>query len=190
MLRRHTLTLLISTVFAAAHAPDVRAVEPPAYEVYAVRYATMPGFPVAALVQGAERRRKLDIAMAIWVLKGPGGRTVLVDAGFYRPQFLRKNVAGYTRPDRALERLGIRPEQVTDVVVTHMHWDHVNGVDLFPKARVWIQKDEFAYYTGAAWQPGGHPGGIDPDDVLALVKLNTQGAFVSSMATPRRSSRE
>ena len=109
------------------------------------------------------------------MLKGPDGRTVLVDAGFYRPQFLRKNVAGYTRPDRALERLGIRPEQVTDIVVTHMHWDHVDGVDLFPKARVWIQKDEFAYYTGAAWQPGGNPGGVDPDDVLALVKLNTQG---------------
>jgi glyoxylase-like metal-dependent hydrolase (beta-lactamase superfamily II) len=175
MLRRHVLFPLISIVFAAAHTPDVRAVEPPAYEVYAVRYATMPGFPVAALVQGAERGRKLDIAMAIWVLKGPGGRTVLVDAGFYRPQFLRKNIAGYTRPDGALERLGIRPEQVTDIVVTHMHWDHVDGVDLFPKARVWIQKDEFAYYTGAAWQPGGNPGGVDPDDVLALVKLNTQG---------------
>jgi glyoxylase-like metal-dependent hydrolase (beta-lactamase superfamily II) len=175
MLRRLVLFLLISIVFAAAQTPDAGAVEPPAYEVYAVRYATMPGFPVAALVQGAERGRKLDIAMAIWILKGPSGRTVLVDAGFYRPQFLRKNIAGYTRPDRALERLGIRPEQVTDIVVTHMHWDHVDGVDLFPKARVWIQKDEFAYYTGAAWQPGGNPGGVDPDDVLALVKLNTQG---------------
>ena len=28
-----------------------------------------------------------------------------------------------------------------------MHWDHADGVDLFPKARVWIQKDEFTYYT-------------------------------------------
>jgi glyoxylase-like metal-dependent hydrolase (beta-lactamase superfamily II) len=176
MLRRDVSILLLSMIPAAAWTAEARPAEPPAYEVYAVRYATLPDFPVAALVQGAERGRKLDIAMTIWVLKGPDGRTALVDAGYYRPQFLKQwRAVDYIRPDRALERLGIRPEQVTDVIVTHMHWDHADGVDLFPKARVWIQKDEFAYYTGAAWQPGGQPGGVDPDDVLALVKLNTQG---------------
>jgi glyoxylase-like metal-dependent hydrolase (beta-lactamase superfamily II) len=175
MVHRGASTLFLSMILAAAWTAETRAAEPPAYEVYAVRYATLPDFPVAALVQGAERGRKLDIAMMIWVLKGPGERIVLVDAGFYRPQFLKRwKASGYIRPDSALEGLGIRPEQVTDLVVTHMHWDHADGVDLFPKARVWIQKDEFAYYTGAAWQPGGNPGGVDPDDVLALVKLNTQ----------------
>ena len=61
--------------------------------------------------------------MTIWVLKDPNGRTVLVDAGFYRPRFLTKgnSVADYIRPDKALERLGIKPEDVTDVVVTHSH---------------------------------------------------------------------
>jgi glyoxylase-like metal-dependent hydrolase (beta-lactamase superfamily II) len=175
MSRCHALLFLISAGVIGLHSTESGAAEPPTYEVYAVRYATMPGFPVAALVQGAERGRKLDIAMTIWVLKGPDGRIALVDAGFYRPQFLTEGVTDYTRPDKALERLGIRPEQVSDVVITHMHWDHVDGVDLFPKARVWIQKDEFAYYTGAAWQPGGKRGGVYPDDVLALVKLNTQG---------------
>ena len=53
--------------------------------------------------------------------------------------------------------------------------DHADGVDLFPKATVWIQKDEYAYYTGAAWQPGGKHGGIDPDDMAALLRINTQG---------------
>jgi hypothetical protein len=42
-------------------------------------YARLLDFPVPALVQGAEPGRKLDIAMTVWVLKGPGGRTVLVD---------------------------------------------------------------------------------------------------------------
>ena len=40
-----------------------------------------------------------------------------------------------------------------------MHWDHADGVDLFPKARVWIQKDEFNYYTREAKPPGGNDGG-------------------------------
>jgi glyoxylase-like metal-dependent hydrolase (beta-lactamase superfamily II) len=175
MPRRLILFLIIPLGAGGLFGDGSRAAELPAYEVYAVRYATMPGFPMAALVAGADRSRRLDIAMTVWVLKGPDGRTVLVDTGFYRPQLLKKNVADFTRPDRAIERLGIKPEDVTDIVVTHMHWDHVDGVDLFPKARVWIQKDEYAYYTGAAWQPGGKAGGIEPDDVLMLVKLNIAG---------------
>ncbi|HWN99507.1 MAG TPA: hypothetical protein VNS63_09585 [Blastocatellia bacterium] len=58
---------------------------------------------------------------------------------------------------------------------THMHWDHADGMDLFPKARVWIQQEEYNYYTSEAWQSGGSHGGIDPEDVLALVKANTEG---------------
>jgi glyoxylase-like metal-dependent hydrolase (beta-lactamase superfamily II) len=175
MPRSLTLLLLSMAGFFAVNALNAQAGDAPAFEAYAVRYATMRDFPVSALVAGAEPGRKLDIAMTFWVLKGPGNRTVLVDAGFYRPQFLEKAVSDYTRPDKALGPLGIAPEQVTDVVITHMHWDHADGSDLFPKARIWIQKDEFAYYTGAAWQPGGNGAGVYADDILALVKLNIEG---------------
>ena len=76
---------------------------------------------------------------------------------------------------RRSERLGIKPEEVTDVVVTHMHWDHADGVDLFPKARVWIQKDEFTYYTRGAKQPVGKDEDIELNHASALVKLNAEG---------------
>ncbi len=152
-----------------------QAAETPVYEVYAVRYAKLVGFRVANLVQGADPGRKLDIAMTVWVLKGPDGRTVLVDAGFYRPPFVGPNVAEYIRPDRALEPLGITPEQISDIVVTHMHWDHVDGVDLFPKARVWIQKDEYEHYTREARQPGGDHKEQVPGYLRAMMKLNDEG---------------
>jgi glyoxylase-like metal-dependent hydrolase (beta-lactamase superfamily II) len=174
MPRRLVLLLLMAGV-GGLRGAEVRAGDPPVYEVYAVRYARLLDFPVDALVEGADPGRKLDLAMTVWVLKGPDGRTILVDAGFYRPPFVdRKQVADYTRPDKALGRLGIKPEDVTDVIVTHMHWDHVDGVDLFPKARTWIQKDEFDYYTKAR-KPGGDLVGPQPDYVTALVKLNTLG---------------
>jgi glyoxylase-like metal-dependent hydrolase (beta-lactamase superfamily II) len=70
---------------------------------------------------------------------------------------------------------GVQPEEITDIVVSHSHWDHLGGIDLFPKAAVWIQKEEFRYYTGDAWQQGGSHGGIDPEDVHQLVELNTEG---------------
>jgi glyoxylase-like metal-dependent hydrolase (beta-lactamase superfamily II) len=176
MPHQYTLVLLLAAGAGCLRGLEAMAEEPPAYEVYAVRYATLADFPVRALVEGADPGRKLDIAMTLWVLSG-GGRTVLVDAGFYRPQLFRERngVADYTRPDKALGRLGIRAEEVTDVVVTHMHWDHADGVDLFPKARAWIQRDEYTYYTRGAKLPGGKDGDTELDYVSALMKLNTLG---------------
>jgi glyoxylase-like metal-dependent hydrolase (beta-lactamase superfamily II) len=177
MPHRRFLALIVMTGVSGLYGLDARADEPPPYEVYAVRYGTCPGCPVSFLVQGAEPQRKVDLAMTFWVLKGPDGRTVLVDAGFYRPQFFEefKGIADYTRPDRAVGRLGIKPEEVTDVIVTHMHSDHVDGVDLFPKATVWIQKDEFNHYTREVKPPSGKGAPTELDDVSALVKLNTEG---------------
>ncbi|HEV3162887.1 MAG TPA: N-acyl homoserine lactonase family protein [Isosphaeraceae bacterium] len=176
MPRRHALLLIIMAGIGGLFRAEAQAAGPPLYEVYAVRYAKLLDFDVANLVQGADPARRLDIAMTIWVLKGTAGRTVLVDTGFYRAPFINGDrVADYTRPDKALARLGIMPEDVTDVIITHMHWDHADGVDLFPKAQVWIQKDEFNYYTDKDRQPGVNHEDPHPDFVLSLMKLNTLG---------------
>ena len=124
---------------------------------------------------GAPKDEKTDIAMVVWLIRG-GGRNILFDSGFHREVWLKSfPTADYLRPDEAVKLAGVKPEEVTDIVVSHAHWDHMGGIDLFPKATVWIQKQEFAYYTGEAWQPGGKHGGIDPDDVKVLVQLNTEG---------------
>lgn len=147
----------------------------PRYEVYAIRYAVLPDFPVAGLIKGADPARKLNIAMIIWLVKG-NGRNILVDSGFYRNQFFKAwKVKDFVKPSDAVAELGLKPEDITDVIITHMHWDHADGMDLFPRARVWIQKEEYSYYTGQAWQQKNTHGGIDQDDVLAAVKLNLEG---------------
>lgn len=184
------LLFLLMGVASAAHGQSK-----PEYEIYALRYATVPGYPVAELVAGADPARKLDIAMMIWLVRG-NGRIVLVDSGFYREHFFKEwQVVDYVKPSDAVGKLGVKPEDVSDVIISHMHWDHADGMDLFPKAHIWIQKDEFHYYTGEAWQSPDTHGGIDPDDVLALVKLNTESRvglvdgdarelFLGSLATP------
>jgi len=147
----------------------------PSYEIFAVQYATIPQFAVSGLVAGADPARKLDIAMMVWLIRG-NNRNILVDAGFYREQFFKQwKVSGFLKPSDAVARAGVKPEDVTDVIVTHMHWDHADGMDLFPNARIWVQKDELEYYAGSAWQSRRTHGGIDPDDVLAAVKLNLAG---------------
>ena len=146
------------------------------FDVYAVRFATIANFPVSSLISGADRSRRLDIAMTVWVLKGVNGRVALVDAGFHRDQYFTAfAVKDFVLPSEAIAPLGIKPEDVTDIFLSHMHWDHAGGLDLFPAARVWVQKDEFEYYTGEAWQSRNTHGGIDADDVLEMVKRNTMG---------------
>lgn len=147
----------------------------PEYSIDAILYATSPGVAVSDMVVGGPANEKVDIAMIFWLIRG-GGRTILFDSGFRRTTFLNEfAMKNYLRPDEALKSAGVQPDQVTDIVISHAHWDHMGGIDLFPKAAIWIQRDEYRYYTADAWQPGGDHGGIDPDDVQALVKLNTEG---------------
>jgi glyoxylase-like metal-dependent hydrolase (beta-lactamase superfamily II) len=146
----------------------------PRYEVYAVRYGTVERFPVAALVAGADTSRRADIAMMVWLARLPGGRNVLVDAGFYRDKFVRRwRPTQYERPSAALGRLGLRPEDVSDIVISHVHWDHLDGVDLFPRARVWIQRAEYEYYVDSAGRPRSAT--IDSADATMLAGLARTG---------------
>ena len=68
---------------------------------------------------------------------------------------------------------GVKPEEITDVIISHVHWDHLDGIDLFPKARVWIQREEFDYYldsAGAVKKPA-----IDPGDAKVLAQIAREG---------------
>jgi glyoxylase-like metal-dependent hydrolase (beta-lactamase superfamily II) len=159
----------------AKGAPHDAAGAAPEYTIRAIRYATIPGFPLADLVMGAPEDQKIDIAMVFWVIQG-GGHTILFDSGFHRAKWIKEfGVTDYLAPDEAVKEAGVTAASVTDIIVSHAHWDHMGGMDLFPNATIWIQRQEYEYYTGAAWQPGGHKGGIDPEDVLELVRRNTRG---------------
>jgi glyoxylase-like metal-dependent hydrolase (beta-lactamase superfamily II) len=148
----------------------------PRYEVYAVRFAHVP-FAESSLVAGAAKGPQVDIAFTVWpIVDASSGRVILVDAGFYRDKFMASwKPQDYVRPSVALQNgLNIPPDRVTDIIVTHTHWDHFDGADLFPKATIWIQKAEFDYYLG----PGGtvrNRGGLDAEDAPMLAKLTAEG---------------
>lgn len=170
--------LILCAAVAAGPVAAPRAQSGPAanarYDVYAVRFASV-SYPVASLVSGAERGRNIDIAFTVWVMRG-AGRVVMLDAGFYREKFITQwKPQNFVTPrDAVAAGLGIKPDEVTDIVISHSHWDHTDGADLFPRATIWIQKEEYEYYVG----PQGevlHTGGVDADDAKMLAAMKAAG---------------
>lgn len=77
----------------------------------------------------------------IALLRGHG-RVVLVDVGsFSQRQPLIDRLAAH----------GLRPGDVTDVLLTHSHWDHSINWVLFPAARVVIGDEELAWSLAEPW---------------------------------------
>lgn len=146
----------------------------PAWDIVAIRYATIPNFRISGLIAGADSSRRLDIAMMVWLLRGVDGRNVLIDAGFQRPDLIAKwKPRDYIRPDSAVLRAGVDPRDITDVVVTHIHWDHFDGATLFPNAKIWIQRDEVDHHIDAAGAVLDRA--IDAPDAAMLAQLRSDG---------------
>jgi glyoxylase-like metal-dependent hydrolase (beta-lactamase superfamily II) len=164
--------LSASLMVACASAPRVSPAAP-LWDAYAIRYATVPNFRVAGLIAGVDTSRRLDIAMMVWLLKG-NGRNVLVDAGFHRPDLIQRwKPADYLEPSAAVARAGTRPEDVTDIIVSHVHWDHFDGADLFPNAKIWIQREEYEHHVDSAGKSLDRA--LDAPDALMLARLRREG---------------
>lgn len=65
-----------------------------------------------------------------------GDRNILVDTGSYGDRMALLN---------ALETQGLAPNQINDVFISHLHYDHFLNVDLFSRARIWVPMRDLTY---------------------------------------------
>lgn len=159
--------LLAASVGVQAQAPH--------YRVYAIRFAAMAHpTPISMWSDKGPNNDSVQIDFSVWLIKGDNGRNILVDAGFRKDIEEARDfqVVNYIRPDSALEKLGLTGADITDVIFSHPHWDHIDGVTVFPKAHIWIQKEDYNYFVGAAWASDSTSDGFDKRDVRAMVELN------------------
>jgi glyoxylase-like metal-dependent hydrolase (beta-lactamase superfamily II) len=169
-------TLLLSAILVTGSL-DLNAQAPPVYEIYALKYFGLHSVPVSELSMGASKKDTMDMYFMFWLIKGNNGKNILVDAGFLSDLDIVKELHGsfYIRPDSVLSELNIKADEITDIILTHPHWDHIDGVSLFPRAHIWIQKEDYNYFVGEAWQKEGRHGGFYKRDVDSLVSLNISG---------------
>src|SRR6202022_3090155 len=120
-----------------------------AYEIYAIRYATMsPRTPhLNFLSPDPHETAASDLDYFVWLIRG-GGRDILVDTGFNAAEGLARNRTLTLNPVDALAGFGVNADDIRDIVVTHLHYDHAGNLDRFPNARFHLQDREMAYATG------------------------------------------
>jgi glyoxylase-like metal-dependent hydrolase (beta-lactamase superfamily II) len=143
------------------------------YQVYALKYLDGSKGTAKDGVVGANPKDSVEFTYMIWLLKGDNGKNILVDAGYLDTTKVKGK--GYIRPDSLLERINVKPTDITDVIITHSHYDHIGGINLFPKAKVWMHKDEFDYFVGEAWQENGKSVALKKNDVRNIIEINLQG---------------
>lgn len=97
-------------------------------------------FPESMIFQGGAEDKFRPIVFMIYLIKTKN-RLILADAGCETmPGFDMRDFIG---PIKALEKMNIKPEDITDVIITHSHHDHIECVSRFKNAVIYIQHDEY-----------------------------------------------
>jgi glyoxylase-like metal-dependent hydrolase (beta-lactamase superfamily II) len=121
---------------------------PEAYELYAIRYAHMADrSPADNFIGGDPHEGPMPIDYFVWAAIGKT-RAFVVDTGFNEPTAKARGRTFLRCPAESLKLIGLDAATVEDVVVTHMHYDHIGNYDRFPKARFHLQDREMAFATG------------------------------------------
>jgi glyoxylase-like metal-dependent hydrolase (beta-lactamase superfamily II) len=110
----------------------------------------------------------------LWLIKGPD-RVVVVDSGFTAETAARRKRDMLRDPIDAIKLLGVDPDTVGDVVLTHLHYDHVGNFHRFPKAAFHLQEPDLHYAVGRHMRFPYLNHSFEVEDVVGIVRMNYGG---------------
>ena len=146
----------------------------PEYEIYAIRYATREAQRRDHFIGGDPHDGPMPMDYFVWVAIGPAGAYV-IDTGFTAEMAKQRKRTFLRCPIDSLALVGVEPGGVRDVILTHMHYDHVGNFDKFPNARFHLQEREMAYATGKYMRYPRIGHSYHVEDVVGMVRLNFKG---------------
>ena len=142
----------------------------PAYEVLAVKYATRAARRADLFIGGDPHDADTAMDYYLWVVRNQDS-VFVVDTGFNEDMAVKRGRTLLRRPADALKLVGVEPESVGQVIVTHLHNDHVGAFDSFPNAVFHLQDDEMDFATGRYMCHERLRKPYEPDHVVGLVRL-------------------
>lgn len=143
---------------------------PDEYEVFAIRYATREGRRRDHFIGGDPHDAPMPMDYFVWLVRN-AERTFVVDTGFHAAMAAQRNRQYLRSPKEGLALLGVDTNEVRDVVLTHLHYDHVGTFDDFPKARFHLQDAEMSFATGRHMCNGYFSHGYEVEEVTSMVRL-------------------
>ena len=112
------------------------------YEVYAIKYAHHPRRASENFIGGDPHDGPMPLDYFVWLIREAGknaGREIVVDTGFSAAVAAKRGREHLRCPTAGLGLLGVDSRKIKDVVITHLHYDHVGNFDLFPAAALHLQ---------------------------------------------------
>ena len=155
------------------------------YSIWVLEYAAVQDFHKSGILYGAHNQGTKKLPFCYVVIKGRG-HTAMVDVGYddkaYGKHLADKfGLVNWHSPQDVLAEIGLAPEQVDTVFVTHAHFDHFGNVQDFPNARFYIQEREISKWIWAMSLPERMRWmmiAVDPNDILRGVELAKEGRLV------------
>jgi glyoxylase-like metal-dependent hydrolase (beta-lactamase superfamily II) len=144
------------------------------YEVYAVKYAHHERRASENFIGGDPHDGPMPLDYFVWLIRGEG-REIVVDTGFSAATAARRRREHIRCPTEGLRSLGVESGKIKDVVITHLHYDHVGNFDLFPAATFHLQDREMQYATGRHMAQPVFSGAFDVEDVVGMVRNTYAG---------------
>ncbi len=144
---------------------------PPEYELFAIRYATREARRAENFIGGDPHDAPMPMDYFVWLALGPG-RAVVIDAGFTEETARRRKRSFLRCPIGALSLLGVDAGMIEDVVLTHLHYDHVGNFHRFPRACFHLQEPELHYAVGRYMRYHRLAHSFEVEDVVGIVRLN------------------
>jgi glyoxylase-like metal-dependent hydrolase (beta-lactamase superfamily II) len=139
------------------------------FEVYAIKYAHHERTAAHNFAGGDPHDGPMPLDYFVWLARG-AGREIVVDTGFSAPVAARRGRQHLRCPTQGLRLMGVDARAVKDVVITHLHYDHVGNFELFPAATFHLQDLEMRYATGRHMSEPRHGGAYDVEDVVGMVR--------------------
>src|SRR5271156_2841966 len=144
------------------------------YELFAIRYGHHDRTASANFIGGDPHDGPMPLDYFVWAIVGEK-RNFIVDCGFDAEMGRKRERQFIRSPGEGLSALGVNPDQVEDVIISHMHFDHCGNHSLFPRARYHLQDRELAYCTGRYMCHPATRMPFEPDDVTAMVRRVFEG---------------
>jgi glyoxylase-like metal-dependent hydrolase (beta-lactamase superfamily II) len=144
------------------------------YEVYALKYAHHARRASENFIGGDAHDGPMPLDYFVWLVRGEG-REIVVDTGFSAAMARKRGRDHLRCPADALRLLDVDAAQVRDVVITHLHYDHVGNYELFPAAALHLQELEMRYATGRYMCSECFRGAYEAEDVAGMVRRVYEG---------------